>query len=102
MRIGEAIRLDQHDFDSDSAVITIRQGKFGKSRELPLHSSVVAALSDYLHRADRPRKLAKASAIFLSPTGTQTPVCQRAEHLSAAPASRRHHAALGNMPATAA
>lgn len=71
MRIGEAIRLDQHDFDSDSAVITIRQGKFGKSRELPLHSSVVAALSDYLHRADRPRKLAKASAIFLSPTGTQ-------------------------------
>jgi len=71
MRVGEAIRLDQHDFDPDDGMLTIRQGKFGKSRELPLHPSVVTALGDYLNRADRPRRAAKAPAIFLSPKSTR-------------------------------
>ena len=37
MRIGEAIALDRHDFDSEQRLITVRQGKGGKSRALPLH-----------------------------------------------------------------
>lgn len=43
MRVGEAISLDQQDFDAVDGLLTVRQGKFGKSRELPLHPSAVAA-----------------------------------------------------------
>lgn len=32
MRVGEAIRLDRTDFDSDTGVLTIRDTKFWKSR----------------------------------------------------------------------
>lgn len=55
MRIGEAISLDRDDFDAGSGMMTIRHGKFGKARALPLHPSTVAALDDYLSRDDRPR-----------------------------------------------
>ena len=48
-------------------LLTIRNGKFGKSRELPLHPSTVTALGDYLRRDDRPRQSPNAPALFLSP-----------------------------------
>jgi integrase len=37
MRIGEAIGLNRNAFDANCGVLTIRNGKFGKSLELPLH-----------------------------------------------------------------
>lgn len=55
MRRGEAIALDRGDLQPNAGVIVIRAGKFGKSRELPLHPSTVIAVSEYLRRADRPR-----------------------------------------------
>ena len=36
-RIGEALGLDRADFDADAGTLTVRNAKFGKSRELPLH-----------------------------------------------------------------
>ena len=48
MRIGEALGLDRSDLDSEQGLLTIRQGKFGKSRQLPLHASTVEALLGYL------------------------------------------------------
>lgn len=54
MRIGEAIGLDRDDFDAGNGMVTIRHGKFGKARTLPLHPSTAAALDAYLHRGDRP------------------------------------------------
>jgi integrase len=71
MRVGEAIGLDRDDFDAICGVLTIRDGKFGKSRELPLHPSTIAALGDYLRRADRPRQSSNVPALFLSPAGTR-------------------------------
>lgn len=71
MRVGEAIGLDCDDFDAVNGVLTVRNGKFGKSRELPLHPSTVAALGDYLRRADRPRPSPSAPALFLSPASTR-------------------------------
>lgn len=71
MRVGEAISLDSDDFDALGGVLTIRCGKFGKSRELPLHPSTVAALDGYLGRADRPRQAPKVPALLLSPAGTR-------------------------------
>jgi integrase len=69
MRVGEAIRLDRDDFDAINGVLTIRKGKFGKSRELPLHPSGVKALSDYVNRTDRPSRRPRTSAFFVSMAG---------------------------------
>lgn len=54
MRRGEVIGLDCDDFDPAAGVLIVRAGKFGKSRELPLHATTVVAVSDYLGRSDRP------------------------------------------------
>jgi integrase len=52
MRISEALGLDCDDVDLDAGVLTIRNTKFGKSRQLPLHQSTVEALRSYeRHRA---------------------------------------------------
>lgn len=75
MRVGEAIGLDCDDFDAADGLLTIRSGKFGKSRELPLHPSTVTALGDYLLRGDRPRQPPKMPALFLSPAGTRLLYC---------------------------
>jgi len=71
MRVGEVIGLDSDDFDALGGVLTIRCGKFGKSRELPLHRTTVAALEDYLDRADRPHQASTVPALLLSPAGTR-------------------------------
>jgi integrase/recombinase XerD len=68
MRIGEAIGLDCGDFD---AVNGFRNGKFGKSRALPLHPSTVTALGEYLGRGDRPCPQSNTLALFISTAGTR-------------------------------
>lgn len=55
MRVGEAIALDQGDFDAGSGMVTIRRAKFDKARALPLHPTTVAALDAYLRLDNRPR-----------------------------------------------
>jgi integrase len=71
IRVGESIRLDLRDFDDRHGVLTVRNSKFGKSRELPLHPSTVDALVRYLRRPDRPCKAAKPAPVFVSRVGTQ-------------------------------
>jgi integrase len=71
MRIGEAIGLDRDDFDPTPGLLTIRNGKFGKCRSLPLHPTTANALGDYLRRDDRPRSSASIPALFLSTAGTR-------------------------------
>jgi integrase len=71
MRVGEAIGLNRSDFDSIEGLIVIGKGKFGKSRELPLHSTTVDALREYLSRRDRPRAAVGVSALFVSSAGTR-------------------------------
>jgi len=48
MRAGEAIRVDVTDLDLDAGTLTVRGTKFGKTRLLPLHPSVVEELRAYL------------------------------------------------------
>jgi integrase len=69
MRIGEAIGLDRDDLDCGNGLLTVRNGKFGKSRELPLHPSSVTALGGYLRRADRPPQAPNAPALLVSTAG---------------------------------
>jgi integrase len=47
LRVSEAINLRDDDVDLKHGMLTIRQTKFAKSRQLPLHPSTVAALSHY-------------------------------------------------------
>jgi integrase len=47
IRVGEALALDREDVDLSEGQLTIRYGKFGKTRELALHPSTVAALRRY-------------------------------------------------------
>lgn len=48
MRISEALALCNKDADLKHGMLTIHQTKFGKSRQVPLHLSTVAALHRYL------------------------------------------------------
>ncbi|MGH2780801.1 MAG: tyrosine-type recombinase/integrase [Thermoleophilaceae bacterium] len=75
MRVGEAIRLDRSDLDLDQGVLTVRNSKFGKSRELPLHASTVQALEAYLRRRGRLRAAASTEAVFVSSVGSRLLYC---------------------------
>ncbi len=71
MRIGEAIGLDHGDFDPIAGLLVVRRGKFGKVRELPLHSSTVKALRGYVRRRDRPPGATNDGALMVSKAGTR-------------------------------
>jgi integrase len=71
VRVGEAIGLDVGDFDAKNGLLVIRNAKFGKSRELPLHPTARDALCKYLRRRDRPRSSTDVPAVFVSTAGTR-------------------------------
>lgn len=52
LRIGEALSLGIDDVDLKAGILTIRDTKFGKSRQIPLHSTTVNHLSGYLAQRD--------------------------------------------------
>jgi integrase len=70
MRLGEALGLDRDNLDIEHGVLTVH-GKYGKTRELPLHSTTVDALSAYLRRGDRPPSPPGERALLVSEAGTR-------------------------------
>jgi integrase len=71
MRVGEAIALNREDVNMTDALITIRKGKFGKSRQNPLHPTTIDVLDDYLHQRDRRYPDSPNQALFISGTGAR-------------------------------
>jgi integrase/recombinase XerD len=71
MRIGEAIRLNRDDLDVANGLLIVRDSKFGKSREVPLHPSTVMALETYARVRDQLCAAPKTPALFLTPIGTR-------------------------------
>ena len=71
MRVGEIVRLDNRDVDLVDGLLTIRDSKFTKSRQVPLHTTTVAALDDYRQRRDERRPVPKTTAFFTSAIGTR-------------------------------
>lgn len=65
MRIGEAMGLDRNDVDWTRGLLTVRHGKFNKSREIPLHPSTLDALRAFARLRDErcpdPRRQASSS-----------------------------------------
>jgi integrase len=53
LRISEALQLDDSDVDLDAGVLTVREGKFGKTRLVPVHPTVVPPLRLYVQHRDR-------------------------------------------------
>ena len=70
LRVGEAIGLGRRDVDPDAAALTVVNGKFGKSRQVPLHPTTVDMLRGYTARRDRLCPTPKTSRFFISTTGT--------------------------------
>jgi len=50
LRPGEALALTPGDVDLHAGILTIRQGKFGKSHLVPVHPSTLRALRTYARR----------------------------------------------------
>jgi integrase/recombinase XerD len=71
MRISEAIRLDQDDFDQAAALLAVRHSKHGCSRQVPLHQTAVTALRGYALLRDRSFPHATSAAFFVSARGTR-------------------------------
>lgn len=71
MRIGEAIRLDDSDVDWTNQLVVVRESKFGKSREVVLHESVMRALLRYAKQRDRAHPRQRSPSFFVSLAGTR-------------------------------
>lgn len=65
LRISEALALQCGDVDLDEAVLTVRAGKRGRTRLVPLHPSAVPPLADYAaEREHRYGPAGKDAAFF--------------------------------------
>jgi integrase len=71
MRISEALGLDCDDVDLESGVLTLRNTKFGKSRQLPLHSTTVQALGRYERHREELRPRPWTQSFFISARGNR-------------------------------
>jgi integrase/recombinase XerD len=65
LRVGEAFALDRADIDTDNRLLRIRDSKFGKSREVLIHSTL-PALNAYLAHRDRLRPGGDRVCVFVS------------------------------------
>jgi len=74
MRKSEACRLDRDHVDLNAATVVVEDSKFGKSRQLFLHPSAVAALGDYQRLRDRLMSDPSANSFFVSTRGTRLDV----------------------------
>jgi integrase len=71
LRTSEACRLDRADVDLADGILTIRDTKFGKSRQVPLHASTVDALRGYAEERDRRHPTPRTPAFLVSTRGTR-------------------------------
>ena len=69
MRVGEAVALDRDDVDLRTGVLVIQEGKFGKSRFVPIHATTRDALEDYCKKRHAILPSVKTSAFFVSERG---------------------------------
>jgi integrase len=71
LRIGEAIRLDRADVSLVDGLLTIRESKFGKTRQVPIHPSTVENLRSYLRRRSTLSPAPSEPALFVHPAGNR-------------------------------
>ncbi|HEX2665289.1 MAG TPA: tyrosine-type recombinase/integrase [Candidatus Acidoferrum sp.] len=69
LRISEALHLESRDVDWTEELLIIRSSKFGKSRFVPLHSTVKEVLAAYAARRNQVFSDRPEAAFFPSKTG---------------------------------
>jgi integrase len=69
MRVGEAVALNRDDVDLQAGCLTIRQGKLGKSRFVPIHATTKDVLGHYAEKRDATLPGANTPAFFVSERG---------------------------------
>ena len=82
LRVSEAIHLHDADVDLKQAMLTVRQTKFAKSRQLPLHPSTVEALARYRRQRARHVPTTADSPFFIGSRGRRLgqPLGERQAH----------------------
>jgi integrase/recombinase XerD len=70
MRPGEATNLELQDVDLKHCLLTVRRGKFGKSRLIAIHSSTRDAIASYLKRRKRYLAGRSETHVFITTRGT--------------------------------
>jgi integrase len=71
MRVGETLRLDRDDVDFANGLLVVRESKFRKSREIPVHETATAALHAYAKQRDELCPQVSSPAFFVSLAGTR-------------------------------
>ena len=69
LRISEAVHLLDTDVDLKLGMLSVRQTKFAKSRQVPLHPSTVEALRRYRGRRDLQIAVTQETPFFISTRG---------------------------------
>jgi integrase len=69
LRISEALSLRKADVNLRSGMLTIRQTKFAKSRQVPMHPSAIAALRRYRRLRDLAISDTEESPFFVATRG---------------------------------
>jgi integrase/recombinase XerD len=74
LRVSKAIALDNSDLDLENGVLTVRRGKSGKARIVPISETTAERLIAYT--AERGRLLGRTpKPFFVSDTGNRPDVC---------------------------
>jgi integrase len=74
LRLSEGLNLERRDVDLERALLHIREGKFHKSRYVPLHASTVRALRRYTRRRDRDPLSSTTPLFFVTDHGRRLAV----------------------------
>ncbi len=74
LRVSEALALDNADVDVEAGVLTVRRGKSGKTRLLPIEDSVTGHLKAYAGERDRLLGFVP-QAFFVTDRGCRTGTC---------------------------
>lgn len=69
MRIGETVALDRDDVDLQAGILSVREGKLGKQRFVPIHATTRQLLVHYAARRDAIIPGVKLQAFFLTERG---------------------------------
>lgn len=69
LRVSEAVHLLDADVDLKSALLTVRQTKFAKSRQVPVHPSTLAALRGYRRLRDAQITITEEMPFFVGTRG---------------------------------
>ena len=71
LRPGEALSLERNDVDWTEAMLDIRNAKFNKHRQVPVHPSTLDALAAYAQVRDRSCPRPASATLFVSKAGTR-------------------------------